>query len=179
MGPKFKNNPELAKKFYINQAFNLIFHTCSFVNIKGFDRFIIKDNFFGELQSADISYIFEWGYNDYPKLDISIKGEDYSKSSELVYDRYDQIMPILINFSDKIIGIQDEFIKSYNRALNSENDDIINKLSLSSYLTASSAEYFSDVFCKIDGKSCNISDTSKLFLNGGFQDQNYSIIENL
>ena len=76
-GPRFKDEPEKAKKFYINQAFNLIFHTCVFVNIKSFDRFVVKDNFFGELHSNDITYLFEWGYSEYPKLDITVKGEDY------------------------------------------------------------------------------------------------------
>lgn len=179
MGPKFKDDPEKAKKFYVNQVFNLIFNTCAFVNIRNFDRFIIEDNFFGQFHSGDITYLFEWGYSEYPKIDITIKGSNYSKSSELIYDRYDQIMPILINFSDKIMGIEEEIPESYAKALENENDDLINKLSLSSYLTACSAEYFSDVFCKLAGRPCNIQDTSKLFLNGGFQDQNYSIIENL
>jgi hypothetical protein len=178
-GPKFKDQPELAKKFYINQAFNLIFNTAVFLNIKSFDKFIVRDNFSGEFYTNDISYVFEWGYNEYPKLDLKVNGQDYAKTAELVYDKYDQIMPILINFSDRILNLDDNMPKSYTKAMEESEDSFINRLSMSSYLTSCSAEYFSDVFCKLNGSACNVSDTSKLFLNGGFQDANYSIIENL
>jgi len=178
-GPKFKNEPEKAKKFYINQAFNLIFNTSILLDISHFDRFVVKDDFFGEFYAKDITYLFEWGYSEYPKLDITVKGKEYSKSSEIIYDKYDQIMPILISFSDKIMNF-DPFFKKYSSLLAKEDgQNLTSKLSLSSFLTACSAEYFSDIFCKLRGKPCNIEDGTKLFLNGGFQDQNYSIIENL
>jgi hypothetical protein len=176
MGPKFKDDPEKSKKFYINQAFNLIFNTSVFMSIRSFDRFVVRDDFFGELHSKDATFLFEWGYSEYPKLDISIKGEDYSKTAELIYDKYDQIMPILMSFSDKVLDV-DSDLNNHQAALQDNGDDFINKLSLSSYLTASSAEYFSEVFCKLYGKPITILDESKLFLNGGFNDLNYSIIE--
>lgn len=175
-GPKFKNEPEKAKKFYINQAFNLIFNTAAFLEIKNFEKFIVKDNFSGELHVKDITYLFEWGYNEYPKLDLAVKGEDYSTSSELIYDRYDQIMPLLINLSDKILNIDDIFNqRSQQNEFASGENNLMQKLSISSYLIASSAEYFSDAFCKLNGQPFKTFDASKLFLNGGF-DKNYSII---
>lgn len=180
LGPKFKDSPEKAKKFYTNQALNLIFNTAVFLNIKSFDKLIIRDDFFGELHSNDITYLFEWGYNQYPMLDLKVNGENYAKAAQIIYDQYDQIYPLLLNFSDKILNLDtNDAAANYFKTLENEGDDFISRLSISSYMTSCSAEYFSDIFCKLAGKSCNIQDTSKLFLNGGFQDQNYSIIENL
>lgn len=176
MGPKFKDDPEKAKKFYINQAFNLIFNTAVFLNIKSFDKFIVRDNFFGELHVNDITYLFEWGYNEYPKLDIKVNGENYSKTGELVYDKYDQIVPLLLSFSDKILNLDDNMPDGYRQQMEHDGENFINKLSISSFLTSCSSEYFSDVFCKLNGQPCNISDQSKLFLNGGFNDSLNNII---
>ena len=177
-GPKFKSEPEKAKKFYTNQAFNLVFNTVSFLNQKGFDKFIAQDNFSAQFYAKDILYVVEWGYSEEPKLELTIKGEDYSKSGTFIYDKYDQIVPLLLMFSDKILHSDENEPENYMKAVGSENGDFLNILSVSSYMAACSSEYFSDIFCKLNGASCNISDPSKLFLNGGFNDLNYSIIEN-
>lgn len=177
-GPKFKNDPEKAKKFYINQAFNLVFNTVTFLSQKGFDKFVVDDNFSGQFYAKDITYVFEWGYNEEPKLELTIKGEDYSKSGTFIYDKYDQIVPLLLMFSDKILHSDESIPENYIKAADAENNDFLNILSVSSFLAVCSAEYFSDIFCKLNGSGCNISDPSKLFLNGGFNDLNYSIIEN-
>lgn len=177
MGPRFKDNPKHAKKFYINQALNLIFNVSSFIDIKNFDNFIINDNFSGQLHAGNITFLFEWGYNEYPKLDLTVKGDDYSKSAELVYDKYDQIMPILINFSDKIFNITDEYASNLHRQISEQyGESLISRLSISSFMIASTAEYFSDAFVKADGNGVKINDPSKLFINGGFFDTNYSIL---
>jgi hypothetical protein len=177
-GPKFKESPDKAKKFYINQAFNLILNTAGYINIRHFDKFIIRDDFFGELHSNDITYLFEWGYSEYPKLDLKINGDGYAKTSEIIYDEYDQVLPLLSMFSDKILNLNDNMPSSYIQHMQNEEEDFVHKLSVSSYLTSCSAEYFSDIFCRLNGKSCNISDQSMLFLNGGFHDTSYSVINN-
>lgn len=176
LGPKFSDEPELAKKFYINQVLNLIFNTATFLNTRGFDRLVIRDDFSGEFYVNDITYSFRWGYNEYPKLDLEIKGEDSAVSSEIIYDGYDQIYPLLLNFSNRILNLDEAVSLDHFKKAEENGDDLIHRLSLSSYLTACSAEYFSDVFCQARGRYIEIIDASKLFLNGGLQDLNYSII---
>jgi len=176
-GPKFKDSPEQAKKFYINQALNLIFSISSYIEIKNFDRFIIKDDFVGEFHAKDITFLFEWGYSEYPKLELTIKGKDFSNTSELVYDEYDQTMPLLVNFSDKILDIDETFEKYKHINASMSQAELIHKLSLSSFLISSSAEYFSDIFCKMNGSFFESFNPIKLFLDGGF-DESYSILNN-
>lgn len=179
MGPKFKDDPENAKKFYINQAFNLILNISTVTDIKNFEIFTINDDFCGELHAGNKTFLFQWDYNHYPKLDISIKGDDYSKSAELIYDKYDQIMPLLINLSDKILNIDDDKLSPMfsKETLDQYGENLISKLSISSYLISSTAEYFSDIFVKSSGKKAEIIDPSKLFINGGFYDVDYSILK--
>jgi hypothetical protein len=171
-GPKFKDRPEEAKKFYVTQAFNIILNCTTFLNVRNFDKFIIRDNFCGELQSVDSTFLFEWGYNEYPKLDLTVKGEDFSKTAEFVYDKYDQIMPMLLSFSDKILNVTEHRpdLESYMKAAEAQGADMYNRLSIASFLTACTAEYYSEIFNKTNGEYLEILDPLKLILNGGFSD---------
>lgn len=166
-GPNIKNDISKTKKTYSNQSIYVL----SFLHfLSGKDKlenFNIIDNEKGYVSNMNgLTYEFSWGISDEPKLEVEFKNENLSDKAILYYDQYDQIVPLLLMLSNKIHNI----FPTPSMEKIPDIDLIWQKLILTSYLTACSSEYFSDIFTNIDKSELPFSITNpvNLFLNGGF-----------
>lgn len=163
-GPKYIDNPSLAKKFYINQSIFLISQLAHARHIDKFDKFIINNDFSGSFISNSITFHFEWSNSEESKNIIKYGKDNEMTEKTLIYDEYDHIFPILKYVSDQYYGIYLPILQ--NRSFG-EIQEIYNQVTLQSYLISCTAEYFSDIFCSSSSGTI-ISDPTELFFNAGF-----------
>jgi hypothetical protein len=172
-GNKFLDDLKEAKRMYISQALNLICGICGFLNISKFEKFVVHDDYNGEVFAGDINFLFSWKYSEVPELNISVKSNDHSEEETIVYDQYDQVLPLLLLMSDRINNeIPKALIgKPFPEALGSMQE-INSKMVLNTFLMECTAEYFTNKFLEYNGSEIEESDMTKLFFNGGFTPNN-------
>lgn len=168
-GPNSFNNELKAKKIYSNQAIYLIIFLHQVMGKDKLESFNILDNKKGYIKNMNGNiYEFSWDIAEKPELEFTFKSDKISETHKIVYDQYDQIIPLLTMISNNIYNIYPSPNMEYlpEQTVN----DIWNKMFSTAYLYGSSAEYFSDIFTNIDQSELPfaITNPTNLYLNGGF-----------
>jgi hypothetical protein len=168
-GPNVLNDELKAKKTYSNQAIYLIIFLHQIMGKDKLESFNILDDKKGYIKNMNgNTYEFSWDISEKPELEFTFKNEKISETHKIVYDQYDQIIPLLTMISNHVYNIYPSPNMEYLPEHTVNN--IWEKMFATAYLYGSSAEYFSDIFTNIDQSELpfNITNPANLFLNGGF-----------
>lgn len=168
-GPNPFSDQLKVKKIYSNQAIYLIIFLHQIMGKDKLESFNILDDKKGYIQNMNgTTYEFSWDISEKPELEFTFKNDKISETHKIVYDQYDQILPLLTMISNHIYNIYPSPNMEYlpDQAVN----DIWGKMFATAYLYGSSAEYFSDIFTNIDKSELPfaITNPTNLYLNGGF-----------
>lgn len=165
-GPDIRNSLEKAKKIYSNQAIYILGFLHFLTGRDKLENFNILNSEKGYTSILNgVTYEFSWEISNEPKLELEFKNENFSDKKVFYYDQYDQIVPLLLLLSNRIYNIFPPTLDNVP-----EKESIWLKLILTSYLSACSAEYFSDIFTNIKESDLPffITNPLNLYLNGGF-----------
>lgn len=168
-GPNPFNNELKAKKIYSNQAIYLIIFLHQIMGKDKLESFNILDNKKGYIKNMNGNvYEFSWDIAEKPELEFTFKSDKISETHKVVYDQYDQIIPLLTMISNNIHNIYPSPNMEYlpDQTVN----DIWVKMFSTAFLYGASAEYFSDIFTNIDQSELPfaVTNPTNLYLNGGF-----------
>jgi|694.fasta_scaffold16032_13 hypothetical protein len=168
-GPNNFEDELKAKKIYSTQAIYLIIFLHQIMGKDKLESFNILDNYKGYIKNMNgNTYEFSWGISEKPELEFIFKTDKISETHKIVYDQYDQIIPLLTMISNHIYNIYPSPNMEYlpEQTVN----DIWEKMFATAYLYGASAEYFSDIFTNINQSELpfSVTNPSNLYLNGGF-----------
>lgn len=162
-GPDNLNDPLKLKKLYSNQSINVIHFLHFIMGKEKFENFNVKDNYSGFVSATNCLYEFSWEVSDKPKLHIEFKDAENSTEKTIIYDQYDQIVPLLIGTSNKIHNIYP--LPNMQVA----GPDFWQRMNLTLYIHACTSEYFSDIFANTSNYPYSITNPLDLYFNGGLK----------
>jgi predicted dehydrogenase len=162
-GPDTLNDSLKLKKLYSNQSINAVHFLHFLMGKEKFENFNIQDNYSGFISASNCLYEFSWEISDEPKLHIEFKNSENTTEKTIVYDQYDQIVPLLIGTSNKIYNIYPL------PNMQSLGPDFWQKMNLTLYIHACTSEHFSDIFTNTSNYPYSLDDPLKLYFDGGLK----------
>lgn len=149
-GPKYQDNPDLAKKLYSNQALAVAFKSAEFKGMF-FSSIDFKEKF-GEIKfNGNLFIRFAYGYSEENRIQILARGSQYSQDRNFTYDEFDQVVPML------------NFFMMYNK--NPEKSTLMNQNGAKTFVDeAIKIEMISDLFVGLKGAEYTL-DASKYLLD--------------